>query len=348
MIKFKYSSVVKYLSLSILLLILFLLVSCTSSQPELQSTPPISSPSPTPFSTPVSEQSLPPPSLPQQSQEADTAPSAAANVSVSSSTPKLSTPKPSTETTTLPVPTGISVPTIPQPILASVNTTPPLEKPKSSPLSPQIRTTPAVTPSPLPVTAFDQFTGLSIDTTKYNTQINGNGSITQNDNIIIEGNSNHGISWVSLYTSKRYSLQEDYNLSVYVNLTGSVTQGSINAVLGLETLPILTSGKNPERGYCELSVSRNEKILRMSKTVGHLDAHIPLNGTLNLFWDKQKGKLTCTFNEQIITQYQDSQPDEYYGSLRAGLNSVSSGGGLETTGEGNYKIQFDNFYIQQN
>jgi|GEM_PF-5353998 len=234
---------------------------------------------------------------------------------------------------------------IPEP---KTQTSPP-ETVKSTPaLAAQIRNTPAVLPPTPLITAFDQFTGSTIDSTKYNTKITGNASLIQNDQIIMQGNSDNGISWASLYTTKIYNVQEEYNLSVDINFTGSATSGSANAVLSLENLPILTGNKNPDQIYCELSISRDDKILRMSKTISHLELNTPMKGTLNFFWSKKLGKATCTFNGQTITQYQEPQTGEYYGALRSGLNYMSKGGGIETSGTGDYMVIFDNFFIKQN
>ena len=244
-----------------------------------------------------------------------------------------------------PEPTNPTPPPVTTPLPTS---TPPTQKMKPSNLSAQVRTTPPTLPPPIPITAFDQFTGSTIDTTKYNTQLTGNSSIHQNDKILMQGNSNNGISWASVYTTKIYNLQNDYNLSADINLSASVETGSAHAVLGLETLSILTEGKNPERNYCELQLSRDDKILRMSKTIRHLEPNTPLSGTLSIYLNKNIGKLSCTFNNQTITQYQEPQSGEYYGALRSGINSVSDGGGIETTGTGNYEATFDNFFIKQN
>ncbi len=313
----------KTLSLFILTIITLFLISCSpTSLADLPSSP-VPDPSPQPS---VSDQSLPeikettttitpPPSLPPVESEQ-----------------KKSTSPP----VTLPPP--------------NLTTPPSTEKVKSSPanLSAKVRTIPPILPPPPTITAFDSFTGSTIDTSKYNTQLTGNASLTQNDNILMQGNSNNGISWVSIYTTKKYNIQDEYNLSVDVNFNGSISEGSAHAVLGLETLPILTESKNPERNYCELRLSRDDKILRLSKTINHLDLNTPLSGTLNLFWSKKLGKSTCTFNGQTITQYQEPQTGEYYGSIRSGINYVTEGGGIETSGTGNYEATFDNFFIKQN
>ncbi len=306
----------KYFLIFVLIITTLFLISCSPAHSNL---PPSSN-------SPSLSQTSVPTQTPNEIKEATKEPI----------TPPSIQPEPTKQTTTEPTSTT--------PLTSTLSP----EKIKSPPLAPQIRTTPAVLPPPLSITAFDQFTGSTIDSTKYNTQLTGNSTIIQNDKLIIQGNSDKGISWASLYTTKIYTTQNDYNLSVDVNLAGSVTEGSAHAVLGLETLPILTTGKNPERNYCELRLSRNDKILRMSKTINHLDQNTPLSGTINLYFNKNIGKLTCTFNGQTITQYQEPQTGEYYGSLRSGLNYVSEGGGIETSGTGDYTATFDNFFIKQN
>ena len=313
-----------------LLIITLLVLSCSPPHSTLpSSSDTLTSDVPTPSQAPVSEQSLPETKQPELVTEIPL---------------EQKIPTPASATT----PTQPAEKTEPKPQPTSQPTQEPTSTNPSSSLAPAIRTTPSFTPSPPISTAFDQFTGTTIYTTKYNTQLTGNASLIQNDKIIMKGNSNNGISWVSLYTTKKYSAMEEYNLSVDVTLNGSVSQGSAHTVIGLETLPILTAGKKPERNYCELRISNGDKILRMSKTINHLDPTTPLSGTLTIYWSKKLGKSTCTFNDQTITQYQDSSSGDYYGSIRSGLNYASEGGGIETDGQGDYSVTFDNFFIKQN
>ncbi len=303
----------KYLAISILSIIVLFLTSCSPSPSDLP-TSPVPDPSP--------QKSVPEQSPPEIEKLAETTPP--------SPLPPL---EPEQKITT------------PQP---TVSSTPPPEKPKSTPLAPKVRTTPPQTP-PLPTTIFtDSFTGSSIDTSKYITKIKGNASIIQQDKIEMEGNSDKGISWSTLYTTKTYNVQEKFNLTADISLNSTVEYGSSHALLGLETLSTLEENKLPERHYCEISQIRNDKILRMSKTSTQLDPTTPLQGTITLQYDHKIGKLICTFNGQTITQYQDQVSGDYYGTLRAGINSASEGGGLETTGTGNYEVTFDNFFIKQN
>ncbi len=192
----------------------------------------------------------------------------------------------------------------------------------------------------------ETFDGQMIDSSKYETKTVGNGTIKQDNQLITSGKSDYGIIWNAIYTKKKYNLMNDFNISAKVNLTGKTTIGNTIALIGIEDLSLITNGKNPERGYCEISLGSDGKILRMSKSVGHLDEDTPLSGLLTLFYNTKLEKLTCTFNGKTITQYQSPIGGDYYASLRSGLN-YATGGGLESEGIGSFSATFDNWYIKQ-
>ncbi len=243
-----------------------------------------------------------------------------------------------------PVPSAQPTP----PPATSKPTSQPITKPAILPpvLAPEKRTTPPITlPTPI-ISSQETFDGTVIDNSKYKTQLTGSAFLNQDNKISMSGNSTNGIAWASLYTLQKYNQNTDYNLSVYVNLTGPTTIGTANAVVGLETLPTLISGKNSEQGYCELSIGQYDKTLRMSRSVGHLIQDASPSGILNIYWNKKLGKLTCTFNDLTITQYQIPLNGEYYASIRGGINYLSSGG-LESAGLGSFQVTFDNFSVKQ-
>ncbi len=216
--------------------------------------------------------------------------------------------------------------------------------------SPSTKTSTSQVPSPTKTQAtnplIETFDGTTINPSKYNTKEIGGGTLTQNNELQMVGKSDYGIIWNAIYTKKKYNLMNDFNISAKVNLTGKTTIGNTIALVGVEDLSLITEGKNPERGYCEISTGSAGKLIRMSKSVGHLDEETPLSGILTFTYNTKLEKLTCTFNGKTITQYQNTYGGEYYATLRSGLNYASSGG-IETEGIGSFSATFDNWYIKQ-
>jgi len=201
-------------------------------------------------------------------------------------------------------------------------------------------------PSKTIISPIETFDGQIISDNKYNTKIIGKGSIKQNNRLMMNGSSDYGIIWDTLYTQKKYTLLDNFNISAQINLSGDVSIGNIKAIIGIDTLNFLASDSNHELAYCELNIGTSDRIIRMSKTVKHLDKTTPNTGIMTLTYNNKLEKLTCTFNGEIITQYQHGYSGEHYGFLRAGLNYISTGG-LQSEGIGSFTATFDNWKIQQ-
>lgn len=193
----------------------------------------------------------------------------------------------------------------------------------------------------------DTFDGTSIDTNKYSIKIRGPGSIVQDNKIIMKGKASDDVIWNVLYTKQNIAFDKDFTISADVDLAAGVLTGDAALIIGIEDQKSLSSPKQPNEGYCELSTGAHGKVIRMASSGAETRSVLQTTGKMILSYNSQTGKLTCSFNSQKIVENQLTPSGEFVLTLRSALHSVTYGWRDEFNGGGNFTAIFDNLNITQ-
>lgn len=196
----------------------------------------------------------------------------------------------------------------------------------------------------------DSFDSQKINTEIYTTRITGDGSIKQNDKIIMTGNAENEILWNILYTNKNIDFTKDFSIVVKIDLKGS-SQGSsdIMTIIGVEDRSQILKGTEPKGAICEISSGFLGKILRMQSTTSahsiNYQSISTTSGVINMKYDSKTSTLTCIFDNKEMTTYQPSQQGDFAIVLRSGLHKISHEGS-ESTGSGSFETIYDDLQFK--
>ncbi len=195
--------------------------------------------------------------------------------------------------------------------------------------------------------SIDTFDGNSIDINKYSIKIRGPGSIVQDNKIIMKGKASDDVIWNVLYTKQNIAFDKDFTISADVDLAAKVLTGDAALIIGIEDQKDLSSPKQPNEGYCELSTGAHGNVIRMVSSGAETRSVPQTTGKMTLSYNSQTQKLTCSFNSQKIVENQLTQSGEFVLTLRSALHSVTYGWRDEFNGGGNFTAIFDKLNITQ-
>lgn len=190
----------------------------------------------------------------------------------------------------------------------------------------------------------DPFDGTSINTEKYSTKIVGNGSIKQENEIVMTGGAKNEIIWTILHTNRAIDFTKDFTIEVDLNMTADVERGDAMAIIGVEKRDKV-KGEMPKYDFCEVSMgtSHGTGIIR-SQTTGHGSQISKTAGKLKLSFNALKEDFRCSLDNKEIDEDQKKQAGDFVLTLRAGLHVIS---GEERPGTGRFTVRYDNLNVVQ-
>ncbi|MBI2653636.1 hypothetical protein HYX02_02380 [Candidatus Woesearchaeota archaeon] len=244
----------------------------------------------------------------------------------------------------------------PSPEEAVPVSTPPEESNKT-PETPNVPVPPPAAPTPPPVAAAepklpepklvssaypDSFEGTYINTEKYSTKVVGQGSIAQDNAIIITGNAANEVVWNILYTNQNIDLAKDFTITADIDLTADVKRGNAAAIISLETLDGISKGKMPERNYCELSINSNYGAILRTRKSAKPGIGVPTTaGKMLVSFNPLKEEFICSFGGVELVDREFPQYGKFVLALRSGIYDIG-GAEKEIGGSGSFTAKFDN------
>lgn len=200
-------------------------------------------------------------------------------------------------------------------------------------------------PEPKPAIAYpDPFDGASINADKYSLLIKGNGSTTQDNEIISIGNAKDEVVWSILYPTQNIDFTKDFTVTVDVNLTADVQRGDAMAILAIENLEDISAAKMPERNYCEISTGSSHGTMIRTFNSGHGSQLTKTAGKFSISFNALKEQFTCSLNDKELSYDKKIDFGKYFLTLRSGIHQIS-GGGTESGSTGSFTVKYDNLDI---
>ena len=143
-----------------------------------------------------------------------------------------------------------------------------------------------------PLSFSDFFDSQKINTEIYTTKITGDGSIKQDDKILMTRNAENEILWNILYTNKNIDFTKDFSIVVKTDLKGSSRGSSdIMTIIGVEDRSQIQRGTEPKGAVCEISSGFLGKILRIQSTTSshsiNYQSISTTSGVINMKYDSK-------------------------------------------------------------
>ena len=192
----------------------------------------------------------------------------------------------------------------------------------------------------------DSFEGSTINDKKYLKAITGNGTIMQDNKIIMAGSGTDVIIWNILYSRGNVDFTRDFSIKTDGELTKlSSVNGDIMMMIGVENRSLLQKPAHSKGAYCEISIGSHGTFIRMENTDGYANNGESISktkGNVIFSYDSKNKLLTCGIDETKITLSQPSKTGDYALTLRSGLHEISHEHNSELKGSGSFNVMFDN------